>query len=69
MSTKQVRTTGDLARFGLKLTIECRQCGSTNIVTGVELAQLGTQTRLSSLQRRLRCSECGERAAKIRYLS
>jgi ribosomal protein S27AE len=69
MSTKHVRTTGDLVRFGLKLTIECGQCGSVNIVAGIELAQLGAQTSLAELQRRLRCSQCDKRQAKLRYLS
>ena len=68
MSTKHVRTTGDLVRFGLKLTIECGACGSTNIVTGVELARLGSRTSLAGLQRRLKCSQCDAHAAKLRYL-
>ena len=69
MSTKHVRTTGDLVRFGLKLTIECGQCGSTNVVTGGELAQLGARTTLTSLQRRLRCSQCDAHAAKLHWVS
>jgi hypothetical protein len=32
----------------MKLTIECGQCHSTNIVTGAELAQLGARTTLAS---------------------
>ena len=68
MSTKHVRTTGDLVRFGLKLMIECSQCGSTNVLTGAETVQLGGMTNLASLQRRLRCNQCGERAAILRYL-
>ena len=69
MSTKHVRTTGDLVRFGLKLTIECGQCHSTNIVTGAELAQFGTRTNLASLQLRLRCSQCSARSAKLHWVS
>ena len=69
MSTKHVRTTGDLVRFGLKLTIECGQCASTNVVTAAELAQLGARTPIASLQRRLRCSQCDARAAKLHWVS
>ena len=69
MSTKHVRTTGDVVRFGLKLTIECGQCGCTNVVTGAELAQLGARTSIASLQRRLRCSQFDARAAKLHWVS
>lgn len=69
MSTKHVRTTADLVRFSLNLTIECGQCGSSNILTGIEAVQVGgAQTSLATLQRRLLCEHCGERAAKLRYL-
>ena len=70
MSTKHVRTTGDLVRFGLNLTIECGQCGATNILTTVEVMQkLGGKVGLSAQQRRLRCSHCNAKAARLRWVS
>lgn len=69
MSTKHVRTMSDLLRFGLKLTIECAQCGSTNILAGAELAKFPARTDLRLLRPRLRCSQCQEKAAILRWLS
>ena len=70
MSTKHVRTTGDLIRFGLKLKIECGQCGSTNLLTTREIAEkMGGSVSLAALHPRLRCSECAAHAAKLNYLS
>jgi hypothetical protein len=44
-------------RFGLNLTIECAQCGATNILTTVEVMQkLGGKVGLAALQPRLRCN-------------
>ena len=69
MSTKHVHTTSELLRFGLKLTIECGHCGSTNILAGTELAKFPARTGLKSLQSRLRCNQCEQKAAILRWLS
>ena len=69
MSTKHVRTTGDLIRFRLKLKIECLACGSTNLLTVPEVSQkLGGGVYLDDLQSRLRCSGCDARTARLSYL-
>jgi hypothetical protein len=67
--SKHVRVTGDLVRFGLRLTIECGGCGSTNILSTAVLAQIGARTPLASLQRRLRCSHCDAHAARLHWVS
>jgi len=68
MSTKHVRTTGDLIRFGCALKVECTHCRSsrtlsaTAAVKGLGLVQLG------GVARRFRCLRCGMKAARVEVL-
>ena len=65
MSTKHIRTTADLVRFGAGLRIECGDCGSARTVDGFEAGRLAGLARLSDLGRRLKCGRCGAKNAKL----
>ena len=65
MSTKHVRTTGDLIRFGCALRVECTNCSSTKTFDAAEVATDVGNVELSRLSRRLRCIRCGMKAAKV----
>lgn len=69
MSTKHVRTAADLVRFKTALKVECRRCGNTRTLSGVDVVKhCGTQD-LQHIQDRLKCSICGGREAKLTVLS
>jgi hypothetical protein len=69
MSTKHVRTTGDLVRFGAALTVTCRDCGSAKTFTAIEVLQTFGSVPLWHTEERLKCSRCKKRAAKVEVLS
>jgi hypothetical protein len=70
MSTKNVRTAADLVRFKCALKIECGACGNSRTVDGFEAVRaLGAMDALDKIRRRLKCSLCGARAAKVAILS
>jgi hypothetical protein len=69
MSTKHVRTVGDLVRFGCGLKIECGNCGNSRTLDGFGVATaLGTGS-LDYISRRLKCSRCGAKESKVTVLS
>ena len=69
MSTKHIRTTADLVRFGAGLRIECAECGAARTLDGYEAAKIGGgSSRLSALADRLKCARCGTKAAKLMIL-
>jgi hypothetical protein len=68
MSTKHIRTTADLVRFGAALRVDCGNCGATRTLDGLELGRIAGAVALRSLERRLRCSRCGKREARIAML-
>jgi predicted nucleic-acid-binding Zn-ribbon protein len=71
MSTKNVRTIGDVFRFKCGLKAECRRCGYTQNFDGaypVSCLRDG-QMSLRALQHRLKCSQCGAKNAKVEVLS
>jgi hypothetical protein len=65
MSTKQVRTTGDLIRFGCALKVECTHCHSARTLSGNAAVKALGLVNLRGLSRRFRCIRCGMKAAKI----
>jgi len=69
MSTKHVRTAADLIRFGAGLRIECRGCGNARTVDGFELAKTLGTGELRQMTKRLKCSRCGVKEAKMTLLS
>jgi len=69
MSTKHVRTTGDLLRFGAALRIDCKDCGASRTLSASEAVQTFSLAPLSHAAERSRCSRCGRKAAKAIVLS
>ena len=68
MSTKHIRTTADLVRFGAGLKIECGACGAARTVDGYEASKLGGVQPLAKLGRRLKCGRCGAKEARLAIL-
>jgi Zn finger protein HypA/HybF involved in hydrogenase expression len=71
MSTKHVRTIGDVFRFKCGLKIECRKCFYSQTFDGQDLIRSlkGGQMTIDALRRRLKCSRCGGKDAKVIVLS
>ena len=69
MSTKHVRTTGDLVRFGAALRVDCTGCGASRTLTATAAVIAFGSTPLTQVQARLKCSRCGAKAAKLIVLS
>ena len=69
MSTKHIRTIGDLVRFGAGLRIECFECGAARTLDGFEAAKIGGgASRLPALAGRLKCARCGTKEARLMIL-
>ncbi len=68
MSTKHIRSTADLVRFGASLKIECGSCGAARTRTGLEIARTCGAVSLGAVAARMRCSRCGEKAARVAIL-
>ena len=69
MSFKHVRTAGDLCRFKCDLRIECERCCNAVTLTGFDVAKvIGTQD-FWQLQKRLKCSLCGVKEARLTVLT
>jgi hypothetical protein len=69
MSTKHIRTTGDLMRFDAALKVTCRSCGVARTFTAVEAVQTFGVVPLWHTEERLKCSRCGKKGAKVEALS
>jgi hypothetical protein len=65
MSTKHVRTTADLIRFGCALKVECTHCQSTRTLSANAAAKGLGLVDLKGVSRRFRCLRCGMKAARI----
>ena len=69
MSTKHIRTVGDLVRFGAGLRVECGSCGASRTLDGYEAAKAGGgASRLVALAGRLKCARCGAKDARLAIL-
>ena len=68
MSTKHIRTTADLVRFGAGLRIECANCGAARTVDGFEAGKLGGVQPIDALRRRLKCGRCGAKETHLAIL-
>ena len=68
MSYKHVATAFDLVRFGCSLKVECTFCGSARTMNGVEVARVNGNRQFAQLERRLTCSRCKKKAAKLTVL-
>ena len=69
MSFKHVRTGGDLARFKCALRIECERCCNAVTLTGFDVAKVIGTGDFWQLQKRLKCSLCGTKEAKLTVLT
>ena len=68
MSTKHVRTAGDLVRFGCALRIECNHCAAANTMSAREVVGRCGTGDLEAIRRRLKCARCGKKAARLTAL-
>ena len=68
MSTKHIRTTSDLARFGASLKIECGDCGAARTLPPFDACQAFGRAELTTLTARLKCKRCGAKGAKVTVL-
>lgn len=68
MSTKHIRTTGDLCRFQAAMKIDCTDCGAAQTLGGLEVFRLAGSCDLHELAQRLRCSRCRGRSARLTIL-
>jgi hypothetical protein len=69
MSTKHVRTTGDLVRFGAALRIDCRACGATRTLVARDAVAAFGLAPLHQVQTRSKCSRCKKKEATVIVLS
>ena len=68
MSNKHVRTPADLIRFKCGAAIDCATCGCSKHVSGLEIFKQFGSTPLSDCAKRLKCSRCGKKAARVTVL-
>ena len=68
MSTKHVRTTGDIVRFNCALKVECTHCRSSRTLNARETLEALGVVDLKGLSRRFRCSRCGMKQARVAVL-
>lgn len=68
MSTKHIRSTGDLVRFGADLKVDCGFCHAARTLTGVETVQTFGLGSLSNVRARLKCIRCGKKEARVTVL-
>ena len=69
MSTKHVRNAADLARFRCGLKVECGGCGYARTMDGFDVAKGWGTASLESIRRRMKCSRCGAKEARLTVLS
>ena len=65
MSTKHVRTTGDLIRFGCDLRIDCGFCNASKTMSGPAAATIIGVVELRRAATRLKCERCGKKEARL----
>ena len=63
--TKHICTVEDLIRFGAGLLVESSSCGATRTLNGHQVVKLGGAQPLGALSRRLKCSLCGCKDARL----
>jgi hypothetical protein len=68
MSTKHVRTTGDLIRFRCALKVDCTHCSSSRTLSANAAVKGLGLVELRGGARRFRCLRCGMKAAKLTVL-
>ena len=65
MSTKHVRTGGDLLRFGCVVKVDCGHCGSSRTFAARDWVMVAGGKSLEAARRQLKCGRCGKKAARL----
>ena len=65
MSTKHVRTGGDVLRFGCTVRVECGWCRSVREFAAMDWLMVAGGGSLEAARRRLKCGKCGRKAARL----
>jgi hypothetical protein len=66
MGTARFETILDYARYDVDAAIRCGGCGHTRYLKLEQLeAIFGLGTRIGTAARRLKCSKCGHKGAKV----
>jgi hypothetical protein len=68
VSTKHVRTTGDLMRFRCSRKVECTFCGNARVSDAAAAYMALGNWPLEGVSRRFRCERCGYKQARTRVL-
>ena len=69
MSTKHIRTTGDVVRFGCALLVECTHCHNTRTFDAKAVLLAFGNWPLKGIAQRCRCTRCGFKQARARVLN
>jgi hypothetical protein len=66
MGSARIETIVDYVRLHVDVAIRCLGCRRTRNMTADEMAAVfGLPTRIVTAERRLRCSKCGHKGAKL----
>lgn len=65
MGTARFETVLDYGRRGVDVAIRCEGCRYVRNLTADQLQAIFGGARIIEAQRRLRCSQCGHRGAKL----
>lgn len=66
MATARFETIGDFMKYGVDVAIRCDNCRRRRTLTAEQLeAIFGLGTRVFAAQRRLRCSHCKGKGARL----
>jgi hypothetical protein len=68
MSTKHIDSAADVARFRAFVRVDCRNCGASRTFDGPELVRACGTGPLRAIERRLKCSRCSAKHARLAVL-
>ena len=68
MSSKHVRTTADLIRFGCALKVECCHCQSSRTLSANAAVKGLGLVVIKGVAKRFRCMRCGTKQARVTVL-
>ena len=68
MSTKHVRTGGDVLRFGCSVKVSCGHCGSARTFAAFDWVMAAGGKSLEGARRRLKCARCGKKEGRVMVL-
>jgi hypothetical protein len=65
MSTKHVRTGGDVLRFGSSVKVDCGHCGSSRTFAAMDWVMVAGGGSLEAARRRLKWGQCRRNASRV----